>query len=158
MGSPLPSDPIALPCFYELFFPSPGCSPPYHYCHSLRPVFSPRLPNNTSHSTILFIAWDGWRCYDYFLISLVWMGSNLIISDKKMLYNGIGNGSNLQKIARRRYSPRQYRVVENIRCPRQAHSRSSHNSIGMGFFLIHSRRDRPILVFRLKLGLKECSD
>ena len=39
----------------------------------------------SSHSILLFIAWDGWRYYDYFLISLVWMGSNLIISDKKML-------------------------------------------------------------------------
>ena len=40
----------------------------------------------SSHSIILFIDWGGWRCYDYLLISLMWVGSNLILPDKNMLY------------------------------------------------------------------------
>ena len=39
----------------------------------------------SSHSILLFIVWGGWRRYDYSLISLVWVGSNLIIPYRNML-------------------------------------------------------------------------
>ena len=75
MGNSLPGDPSAHSRLYELHsFSFLSCSP---YCSYYYPLLSSltRIANPfTSHTILPFIAGGKWRCYDYFLISLMWMG------------------------------------------------------------------------------------
>ena len=80
--------------------------------------FSPKLPTPTPHSILLFIAWDKWRCYDYFLISLVWKGgpipsflSECFVGNSG---NSIGTGFCLQHSVQQWYPPRQYQEIKTL--------------------------------------------
>ena len=75
MGNSLLRDPGAHSRLYKLHsFSILSCSPYCSYYYHLLSFLS-RIANPfTSHPILPFIARGKWRCYDYFLISLVWMG------------------------------------------------------------------------------------
>ena len=53
------------------------------YSLSLTLYFCSESPTPSLYSLPLFIAWGWWSVHDYVLVSLVWVGSNLIIPDKE---------------------------------------------------------------------------
>ena len=46
-------------------------------------LFCSKQPTPSLYSFFLFIAWGWWGAYDYLLVSLVWVGPDLIILDKE---------------------------------------------------------------------------
>ena len=84
-GSSTPSDtftslnPCKYPCFLlcaALFLSSHNSLSLSLYC-----PFFPEFPTPFFYTVVLFIAWGLWGFHDYILISLVWVGSDVIIPD-----------------------------------------------------------------------------
>ena len=65
------SSPFKLGSLYE-------CSLSFSYS-----LFRSNCPTLSIYSFFLFIAWGWWGAYDYLLVSLVWVGLDLIILDKE---------------------------------------------------------------------------